>query len=113
MDFESRPHKRAIDEDGGNLLQFPLGLRILLLFTVEILNPGKQALDQGRLGVDLEGPLFLQEFGTLRFVLVVGGICISPMNYCRWEWGNKKGTYSPISRDWPCSREDRQRQHMH
>ena len=59
MDFESRPHKRAINEDGGNLLEFPLGLRVLLLFAIEILNPGKQALDQGRLGVDLEGPLFL------------------------------------------------------
>ena len=85
MDFESGSHKRAIDEDGGNLLKFLLGLGVLLLLAVEILNPGEQALDQGRLGVDLEDPLFLQKLHGHRFLLVVGGVWNSPMNYCRWE----------------------------
>ena len=47
MDLESGSHKCAIDENGGNLLEFLLDLDVLLLLPIEILNSGKQTLDQG------------------------------------------------------------------
>lgn len=74
MDLEPGPHKRAINQDGGNLFEFLLGLAVFLLFTVEIFNPSKQTLDQGGLGVDLEDPLFLQELTGRRSLLVLGRI---------------------------------------
>jgi len=80
MDLETGPHKRTVNEDGSNLLEFLLCLNVLLRFAIEILNPGKEALDQRRLGVDLEGPLFPQELGCLRLLLVVGSVWDSSIN---------------------------------
>lgn len=91
MDLESGPHKRAINEDRGNLLELLLGLGVLVLLTVEIHNPGKQPLDQGRFRVDLEDPLFLQELsGFGRLLLVMASVWGSPMNYLEAGVGQRK-----------------------
>lgn len=80
MNLESGPYERAINEDGGNLLEFLLRFGVLLIFVIEIHDSGEQALDQGRPGVDLEGPLFPQVLAGLRLLLVVGSIWDSAIN---------------------------------
>ena len=98
MDLESGSHKCTINKNRGNLLKFLLGLDVPLLLAIEILNPSKKTLDQGRVGINLEGPLFLQELCGFGLLLVVSSVWNSQISFCKWGGRAKKNSLISFSR---------------